>query len=253
MGIQIMETNISQSIIMRIRELGESDLLVHFFSSDRGRLKGVAKGARKSRKRFVNCLDIFSLVNLEYSIRRKSELCFIHSGKLIDAYPGLRTDFATFSKASYMIELTEILFPWELPDRGIFEILRRSFERLAKREGVEIIPILFELMAMSIGGYSMNLAKCCICGRKYQNQGIAVFIPDSGGIACLNCQQISAVSPRLSPEAIETIERIQTRSCNLLTDFQCADHILAEIKPVLKLHREYHLGKKLRTANYSAY
>jgi DNA repair protein RecO (recombination protein O) len=246
-----METNISPSIIMRVREFGESDLLVYFFTQDRGRLKGIAKGARKSRKRFVNCLDIFSLVNLEYSIKRKSDLYFIQSGKLIDAYPGLRTDFAVLSKASYMIELTEVLFPWELPDQGIFEILKRSFELLAKGRGGDIIPIVFELMAMSMGGYGINLAKCCICGREYLNQGIAVYIPDRGGIACLSCQPISAVSPKLSPEAVKTIKRIQTQSYILLNNFNCADHIIAEIKPVLKLHREYHLGKRLRTANYS--
>ena len=65
-----METYLSQAIIMRIREFGESDLLVTFFTPDKGQLKGVAKGARKSRKRFVNCLDVFSLVNLEYGLKR---------------------------------------------------------------------------------------------------------------------------------------------------------------------------------------
>ncbi|MBW2206889.1 MAG: recombination protein O N-terminal domain-containing protein, partial [Deltaproteobacteria bacterium] len=49
-----MKIHISPAIIMRIREFGEADLFVTFFTPDRGRLKGVAKGARRSRKRFVN-------------------------------------------------------------------------------------------------------------------------------------------------------------------------------------------------------
>ncbi|MBN1626048.1 MAG: recombination protein O N-terminal domain-containing protein, partial [Deltaproteobacteria bacterium] len=57
----------TQAIITRVREFGESDLMVTFFTPDAGRLRGVAKGALRSRKRFVNCLDAFSLVNLEYS------------------------------------------------------------------------------------------------------------------------------------------------------------------------------------------
>jgi DNA repair protein RecO (recombination protein O) len=54
-----MKTYTSHAIIMRTKEFGETDLLVTFFTQDKGRLKGIAKGARKSRKRFVNCLDVF--------------------------------------------------------------------------------------------------------------------------------------------------------------------------------------------------
>jgi DNA repair protein RecO len=60
-----MKTHISPAIIMRVKDVGESDLLVTFFTPQRGRLKGVAKGARKSRKRFVNALDLFSLVTMD--------------------------------------------------------------------------------------------------------------------------------------------------------------------------------------------
>ena len=51
----------SMSIIMRVKDFGESDLLITFFTPDEGKIKGIAKGARRSRARFVNCLDIFSL------------------------------------------------------------------------------------------------------------------------------------------------------------------------------------------------
>ena len=96
---------------MRVREIKESDLLVTFFAREKGLLRGVAKGARRSLKRFVNCFETFSLVNLEYETRGEDKPCFLHSGKLQHAFQGLRTDFTALSKASYMIELTELLFP----------------------------------------------------------------------------------------------------------------------------------------------
>lgn len=235
---------------MRVKEFGESDLLVHFFSSDKGRLKGIAKGARRSRKRFINCLDIFSLVNLEYSPSKKDDLLFLYSGKLIDAYPGLRTDYATLSKASYMIELTEALFPWELPDRRIFETLKSSFHSLSMGKLTDLIPIIFECLAMSLGGYRMNLDKCCICGRKYHGQGLAAFKPEKGGIACLNCHHISPDSPRLSPDTAKLLRLIQSRSLEVFENSDYSAQIMAEIKSILRLHREYHLGKRLRTAGY---
>ena len=60
-----MKTHISPAIIMRVKELGEADVLVTFLTPERGQLKGVAKGARRSRRRFANCLETFSLVSLE--------------------------------------------------------------------------------------------------------------------------------------------------------------------------------------------
>ena len=119
-----MDTHLSPAIIMRVKEFGETDLLVTFFTRDKGQLKGVAKGARKSRTRFVNALDILSLVNLEYGLRREGALYFLHSGKLINAYPGLRSNFTSLSKASFMIELTEALFPQGVVEPRMFELLK---------------------------------------------------------------------------------------------------------------------------------
>ena len=245
-----MNINSSASIIMRVSEFGESDLLVTFFTPAEGKLKGIAKGARRSRARFVNCLDIFSLVNLEYSLKKKDSLHFIHSGKLIDAFPGLRKDYRTLIKASYMIELTEILFPWHLPDMVMFDILKNSFETLDKGGSPDIIPVFFEIAAMALGGYGISLDKCTVCGRKYQGQGTAVFRPDTGGIACMRCQEITKMTPAMCPETVRTVNEIQTCLAEDFMGSGISTDFLNEIKPVLKLHREYRLEHKPKSANY---
>jgi DNA repair protein RecO (recombination protein O) len=240
----------SHAIIMRVKEFGESDILVTFFTPNTGRLKGVAKGARRSRKRFVNCLDIFNLVNLEYSCKRKGELYLIHSGKLIDAYLGLRADYSSLLKASYIIELTEALFPWELSDPNMFEILKKSFHLLSEGKRGDLIPIIFEVMAMSQGGYGINLDKCCVCGREYTGEGTAVFKSEKGGIACMKCQPITAVNPKMSPETVNITRLMQSKSLMVFEQLNIPDEVISEIKPVLKLHREYHLGQQIKTASY---
>jgi DNA repair protein RecO (recombination protein O) len=120
-----MAIHISPAIIMRIREFGESDLMVTFFTPERGRLKGVAKGARRSKRRFSNCLDLFCLTSLEYELKRKGDLYFLHSCKLIDGFQGVRSDFSALALACYMIELTETLFPLGVVDPNMFELLKR--------------------------------------------------------------------------------------------------------------------------------
>ena len=245
-----MKTYTSHAIIMRTNEFGETDLLVTFFTPDKGRLKGIAKGARKSRKRFVNCLDVFCLAELEYSLKREGGLYFLNSGRLINAYPGIRSDFSILSKASYMVELTEILFPWGVADRKMFELLKSSLDALAEVEKGDIIPFIFEVKAMTLGGYGINLDKCTICGRQYKGEGRAVFKRDKGGIACLKCHQETAISPGLDPQAVEMIKVMQTNPLSSLLKLHLTEEIAKEIRPVLKLHREYHLGQRPKTAAY---
>jgi DNA repair protein RecO (recombination protein O) len=245
-----MELSSSLSIIMRVKDFGESDLLITFFTPTEGKIKGIAKGARRSRRRFVNCLDIFSLVNMEYSLKKKDSLYFINSGKLIDAFPGLRKDYSTLIKASYMIELTEMLFPWNLPDRGMFDTLRSSFEMLNNGGNTDVVTAFFELAAMALGGYSINLEKCSICGRAYRGQGTAVFRPDTGGIACTRCQGITKTTPAMCPDTVAMIKRIQSGLSKECFNSCTSEGFLLEIRPILKLHREYRLEHKPKSAYY---
>ena len=245
-----MNTHTSQAIIMRIKEFGESDLLVTFFTPHKGRLKGLAKGARRSRRRFVNCLDIFCLSVLEYGLNREGGLYFLHSGKLHDAYSGIRSDFTTLSKASYMIELTEILFPWGVADEKMFHLLKESFGSLDKGESIQKASIIFEIKAMTLGGYGINLDVCCMCGREYTGQGMAVYKREKGGIACLRCHKVSAVSPKMEPDTVKMMKAIQSRPSNIMSDSDLTNGMMTEINSVLKIHREYHLGMRPKTADY---
>jgi DNA repair protein RecO (recombination protein O) len=245
-----METHVSQAIIMRIREFGESDLLVTFFTSDKGRLKGVAKGGRRSRKRFANCLDLFCLTNLEYGSKRNGDLYFLNSCKLVHAFPGLRSDFSSLSLASYMVELTEVLFPQNVVDRGMFELLKHAFFALEEGMRKDIVRIIFESKAMSLGGYGINFGRCCKCGRPYTGAGKAVFRRNRGGIACLNCEQESGPCPSMGSDAVRKMRNIQSESLKGMSEIDLTEETIREIKPVLKLHIEYRIGQRLKSAKY---
>jgi DNA repair protein RecO (recombination protein O) len=243
-------TYVTAAIIMRVKEFGESDLLVSFFTPDKGRLKGVAKGARRSRRRFVNCLETFSLVRLEYESKSSNSLYFLHSGKLLKSYAGLRSDFDLLCKASYMVELTEILFPWGISDRAMFEWLKCSLDVLNCGHRAEVMPTVFGLAAMALGGYGINTEKCCMCGRVYAGQGAAVFKKEKGGIACLKCHEVSAQSPSMGPETVRMLRILQDNPFEALKDSRLNDDMVQQMKPVLTLHRDYHIEQSLRTSRY---
>jgi DNA repair protein RecO (recombination protein O) len=244
--------HISESIITRTWEFGETDLLVSFFTADRGRLKGVAKGARKSSRRFANCLDSFCLTRLEYERKSGRDLYFLHSGKLIHGFPGLRTDFHALSLASYMVELAETLFPPGVSEPRMFTLLKNAFSALAGDMKKEQLRIFFEAKALALGGYSINFERCCDCGRSYAGEGRAVFKQSKGGIACLKCEKESVRLPGLDPDAARGLDQIQTTPLDDAQQAPLTDTMMDEMKKVLRLHLRYSLGTELKTARYLA-
>jgi DNA repair protein RecO (recombination protein O) len=245
-----MKTEISPAIIMRVKEFGETDLLVAFFTAHKGLLKGVAKAARRSRRRFVNCFDKFSLVSLEYGLKKEGGLWFLHSGRLINGHPDLPSDFASLSAASYLIELTEVLFPSGVSDPRMFDLLKDSLASLTSAERAVSIPLVFEARALTLGGYRVNLEKCSECGRPYKGEGMAVFKPEKGGIACLKCHQPSHLYPSMTPDAVGMLEMLQEGSFSVSEAEGVADDIMKSLKTVLKLHREYRMEQRLKTSKY---
>ncbi len=245
-----MNAKVSPSIIMRVKKFGESDLLVTFFTADGGRLKGVAKGARKSQRRFANCLDLFCLANLEYELKGKGDLHFLYSGKLANGFPGFRSDFTSLSLAGYMVELTEILFPAGVADQKMFGLLKDSFLALNKGGRSDILRIYFEVNAMTLGGYGINFGGCCDCGRRYAGEGRAIFKPQKGGIACMKCARESALSPGLFPDSVNVVKFMQANRWVNVEAVQFSEEAIQEIRSVLKMHIEYRLGRRMKSAEY---
>lgn len=246
-----MNTHLSPSIIMRVKEFGESDLLVIFLAADKGLLKGIAKGARKSRKRFSNCLDLFCLVNLEYEYKRRGDFYFLNSCRLLQSFSGLRSDFLSLSLASYMIELTEILFPPGIATQNIFDLLKNSFFALSNgKNNNATLRIFFEAGAMAFGGYGIDLERCCGCGRPYTGEGRAVFKQSKGGIACLRCEEERVLSPGLSPDSVRAMMAMQSVAFNIVEATPLSHEVIREIKTVLKLHIDYCVGQRFKSSKY---
>jgi len=246
-----VEPKKTEAIILRARDFGESDRIVTAFSSLYGTIKGIAKGARRSSNRFVNSLNIFSYVNIAFRERRSGDLVWFDSSELLDGFPGIRTTYARLSTGSYAIELTETLFPDNVPSQDMFKLLRWTLRGISEGWDLTKTMIIFQAQAMSIGGFSINTWSCGICGRAYKGKGRAVFHPPSGSIACLACEKETVHTPGLSPMAVRTLERLQSgRAGNSDEPFQWNEEILTELSNVLAAHIEHSIGKKLRSSQY---
>ncbi len=81
------------AIVLKVSDLGESDKIVTFYSMQAGKMAGIAKGAKKSKKRFSNKLEIFSLLDVTYDDRDRAGLVRIDEAELLAPFMSLRGNY----------------------------------------------------------------------------------------------------------------------------------------------------------------
>src|SRR4030042_1166098 len=95
----------THAIVIRSANYGESDKIIPFFTKEFGKLKGIAKGARRSRKRFQNALGLFSHLRLIFFDREGMGLVRAESGDILHTFPKIREDLKKIFYGNYYLEL----------------------------------------------------------------------------------------------------------------------------------------------------
>jgi len=199
------------ALVLSVKEISESDLLVNFLSRERGRLSAVAKGARRSRRRFVNKLEPGHLLRIHLRKGRPGLAPFLEAADLLFAPEISRTDPRRFVLASYFIELCERSSP---PAEGqeVFPLLLETLKFLEKESPPPILKPYFELRLLRLLGWSPEFRVCVACGKDLASS--AYFSFAGGGLKCNRCahEKDRILSPRaravlstlfkLSPESL---------------------------------------------------
>ena len=161
-----MKTSTTEAIILKTSDFSESDRLIHVYARDGGRLSGLAKGARRSRKRFVNSLEPLSLVELTY--REGRTLAWVDACKLVEPYLALRTDVERWGYAALVCEVILEMAPEGESQPDLFELLRETLQRLSYGRDALNVVLLFLLRFLDLMGYLPALEKCSVCRRSLE-------------------------------------------------------------------------------------
>lgn len=172
-----------QAFVLSNSDYGESDRIVSLFTLEHGRLKGFARGARNSRKRFGPALEAFARIDVQLS--QKDGLSSLRGADVITLYTGIRGELGAIAHALYACELTECLTPEGVPLPRLYRLLAAYLERLDSGQGDETDRRMFEINLLNILGYRPSLEECSRCGGEYDGQG--ALIQQGGELVCRFC------------------------------------------------------------------
>jgi DNA repair protein RecO (recombination protein O) len=181
------------AIVLRARDYSESDRIVTLLTREFGKLSGIAKGAKSSRRRFERKLEPFSQVNLFFRRRPHGQLVFITRAEPGDSRPpAIEDDLAKIALGSYMLELADALTSEEAEAVDAYHVLARSLETLGDGAASLAIRQSFELNMLRVAGFGLEFARCRICAEiengTLRTNGAVYFVVSRGGIVCARCR-----------------------------------------------------------------
>jgi DNA repair protein RecO (recombination protein O) len=187
----------SEAIVLRTYSLREADLLVTLFTRLEGKVHGVARSAKKSRKRFGGALEPLTYVRAFYDVRERQELARLDSCDVLESPLASEVSYARAVALGHVAELLDELLPDHEANDAIF---RLSLSVLHVLTGPEIwMPVTyFELWMTRLVGFLPELNECVICGRSL-NGSRAYFHALADGLMCADDKRLA--SSELSPES----------------------------------------------------
>lgn len=181
-----MPLTISPAIVLRHVDYAEADRIVTVLTPDHGRIKGFARAARNSRRRFGPSLEPFAEILLHWTARPGSELVSVREAELVNLHTGLRRDLETLALAGYGCELTETLFDEAVGFIEAFGLLRAFLVHLDTEGASAEAKLLLELRLLALAGIVPHLQHCAECHGPLPD-GPVGFSAVRGGSLCPDC------------------------------------------------------------------
>ena len=195
----------TEAIVLRRYDYGESDRIVVFYTSDFGKLRGIAKGARRSRKRFSNTLELFCCSRILFSRSGREGLALIEDSSVDCHFPAIRESLDKTLVASYLIDLTEQFTAEYKKNEALFRLLESFLHRIDAGAVSEALVRFFEIRLLRVIGYEPVLDQCVTCRTPVRNGAVCRFHPRAGGVKCESCGKNGDVALPLSPGTIRTL------------------------------------------------
>ena len=226
-------------IVLGHVDYGEADRIVRILTAEEGRVSAMARGVRRSKKRFAGMLDLGNRVTVQLT-RGRGRLPLITEVDLEHGHPHLRSDLERIAQMAYFCEWVGSLAREEHPEPKLFGLLQVGLLVLdaATEPPSRTFRWGFEAKALSFAGLAPGLKRCMVCGHPFEDDELR-YSPSNGGVVHAHCGS----GPVLSRAWAGQVESARMTPLSDLVDW------VPEDGPAWALHDHlaWHAGKGLNS------
>lgn len=199
----------TRGIIIKRSNFGEADRLLTIFTERFGKVKAIAKGARKQQSKLAGNLEPFCLTNFVFAEGRNLDI--VTEAEIINCFFKIRNNLKSINSSFYLAEVIDKLSEERETHLDVFNLLLRTLEKINYLPDKIILPY-FEINFLANIGYQPELYKCLDCGKKITSGGNG-FDFSEGGVLCKTCNRNAA---KISDEAIKVLRLFLRHDIKLL-------------------------------------
>lgn len=240
-----MISRLSEAVVLRSWPLHEADLIVSLFTRDWGKVKGVAKAAAKSRRRFGGALEPMTYVRAHYAQKANRELVRLDSFEILRSPLSEPVDYARAAALAFFAEVLEEALPDHDPHDAVFRLLLSVLEQT--RAGSIWMPVTyFALWTTRLMGWLPDLGHCLLCGVSLTGEP-AFFHPYADGLVCGGHHRAGSPGSALALDSQRLAVRIFRSPASALAGEAWPRHRAADLRRFAIQSLERHLERKLTT------
>jgi DNA repair protein RecO (recombination protein O) len=240
----------TQAIVLRRDDYGEADRLVTLLTPQQGKLRVLAKGARKITSRKAGHIELFTRTQLLLAKGRTFDL--ITQAELIEPYRALREDVARGAQAHYLCELAEQFAPEDSDSTALFELLADGLTWLCNAKDPALAARAFELRLLTLEGYRPELFTCARTGEPLEvdrdpNVERVPFSPGEGGVLLSAVGLTARDAYYIGRGALMLLRALQTQPFEVVDGLSVSRDMQGQIERAMQSYLSYVLERRPRT------
>jgi DNA repair protein RecO (recombination protein O) len=201
----------SRAYVLRTRPYGELDVIATLLTETHGKITGIAKAAKHSRRRFGGTLEPFVRVRAVFRQRPHADLMFLVRCELLEALRTFAEDIDRFAAGSYLLDLADRMTIGRDSGHEVYRLLDRALGLLHRGMSAEPLLRAFELHLLAATGYEPALDRCRGCGTDLARHDTAFLVVERGGLACRRCVPPGEVVRPFAPATARVLAALALR------------------------------------------
>lgn len=237
----------TEAIVLKRHNFGEADRLLTLYTREFGKMKAIAKGARKPQSRKTGHVELF--MRSQFLLAEGRDLHIITQAEMVDAYQALREDLVRTTYASYVVELLDRFTVEEDVNQDIYHLLSQVLAWLGEADDIRLPVRTYELRLLGYTGFQPQLFQCVSCDEPIQEQD-QFFSADLGGVLCPTCRQADRKAKPISAVAVKVLRYLQTRPWDTVKSLQLKRPLHAELETIMHFYLIHILERNLKSVDF---
>jgi DNA repair protein RecO (recombination protein O) len=240
-----------EAIVLKRSDHGEADRLLTLLTPDHGKMRAIAKGARKPSSRKSGHVELFTHCALMLAKGKTHDV--VTQADTIDSFIELRDNLDRVGYAYYIAELVDRFSEEATENRALYDLLLHTLGWLGDESNrADLLARFFELRLLQYVGYQPQLFECTNCGKAVEPIE-NYFSAEVGGVLdpeCAQAQRRVRDAQKITLNALKVLRYLQTRDWETVRGLRLTPDVMTEVEVLLQRYIVYHLERSLKSVDF---